>query len=137
MSTCCDRLRRQRGDILLDALIGVLVAALVGGGIAHLTARIMDSQRQARVSQIALVELRNALLDEGLSLCGTALPLSLPDGPAAEVECAAAAPLTLSIGGAGYTVTPPAAIVIEADAEALGLGTGGGADPPLTLGTRQ
>ena len=77
MSIYCNP-RRQRGDILLESLIGVLIAALAAGGIAHLLGRINDSQREAKVEQLALRQMRDDLHDKGLALCGTTPTLSLP-----------------------------------------------------------
>lgn len=141
MSNCCRRPRRQRGDILLESLIGVLITALIGGGMAFLCARLMDSQREAGIERLAVERLRNSLLDQGLALCGTSPTLSSwPGGgaPAATVHCPAPVAVTVTLGGTGYAVAPPAAVRLEVAAAALGL-AGGGTDAgqPLVVGTQQ
>ena len=133
MSICSEH--RQRGDILLEALVGVLIAALAAGGIAHLAGRVNDSQRQAKVEQLALEQMRNKLHDDGVTLCGTTPSLTLPGNltPTIDVPCSDATPVTVTIDGHNYTVTPPREVSIEADAGSLGLSDG----DPLSLGTGQ
>ena len=133
MSICSEH--RQRGDILLEGLIGVLIAALAAGGIAHLAGRVNDSQRQAKVEQLALEQMRNELHDDGVTLCGTTPSLTLPGDltPTITVPCSAATTVTVTIDSIDYTVTPPLEVSIAADAGSLGL-SGSNA---LTLGTRQ
>ena len=145
MSICSEH--RQRGDILLEALVGVLIAALAAGGIAHLAGRVNDSQRQAKVEQLALEQMRNKLHDDGVTLCGTTPSLTLPGDltPTITVTCSATT-VPVKIGTCdrtvtpptcnythNYTVTPPLEVSIAADAGSLGL-SGSNA---LTLGTRQ
>lgn len=44
MSTCSNCTRHQRGDVLLEALVGVLITCLIGAGLAGVTARVLNSQ---------------------------------------------------------------------------------------------
>ena len=132
MSICSEH--RQRGDILLEALVGVLIAALAAGGIAHLAGRVNDSQRQAKVEQLALEQMRNELHDDGVTLCGTTPSLTLPGlTPTIDVPCSDPTTVTVIIDTHNYTVTPPREVSIAAEADSLGL-SGSNA---LTLGTRQ
>ena len=133
MSICSEH--RQRGDILLEALVGVLIAALAAGGIAHLAGRVNDSQRQAKVEQLALEQMRNKLHDDGVTLCGTTPSLTLPGNltPTIDVPCSAATTVTVTIDGLNYEVPPPREVSIAAAAGSLGL-SGSNA---LSLGTRQ
>ena len=135
MSICSEH--RQRGDILLEALVGVLIAALAAGGIAHLAGRVNDSQRQAKVEQLALEQMRNELHDDGVTLCNTTPSLTLPGNltPTITVNCIAATTttVTVTIDTHNYIVTPPREVSIEAAAGSLGLSDG----DPLSLGTRQ
>ena len=133
MSICSEH--RQRGDILLEGLIGVLIAALAAGGIAHLAGRVNDSQRQAKVEQLALEQMRNELHDDGVTLCDTTPSLTLPGNltPTIDVPCSDPTTVTVIIDTHNYTVTPPLEVSIAADAGSLGL-SGSNA---LSLGTRQ
>ena len=133
MSICSEH--RQRGDILLEALVGVLIAALAAGGIAHLAGRVNDSQRQAKVEQLALEQMRNELHDDGVTLCGTTPSLTLPGNltPTIDVPGSDPTPVPVIIDTHNYTVTPPREVSIAAEADSLGLG----GSNALTLGTRQ
>ena len=134
MSICSEH--RQRGDILLEALVGVLIAALAAGGIAHLAGRVNDSQRQAKVEQLALEQMRNKLHDDGVTLCNTTPSLTLPGNltPTIDVPCSdPTTTVTVIIDTHNYTVTPPREVSITAEAGSLGL-SGSNA---LRLGTRQ
>ena len=133
MSICSEH--RQRGDILLEALVGVLIAALAAGGIAHLAGRVNDSQRQAKVEQLALEQMRNELHDDGATLCDTTPSRTLPGNltPTITVNCSAATTVTVTIDGLNYEVPPPREVSIAAAAGSLGL-SGSNA---LSLGTRQ
>ena len=133
MSICSEH--RQRGDILLEALVGVLIAALAAGGIAHLAGRVNDSQRQAKVEQLALEQMRNELHDDGVTLCDTTPSLTLPGNltPTIDVTCSDATTVTVTIDTIDYIVEPPREVSIAADAGSLGL-SGSNA---LSLGTRQ
>ena len=133
MSICSEH--RQLGDILLAALLGVFIAALAAGGIAHLAGRVNDSQRQAKVEQLALEQMRNKLHDDGVTLCNTTPSLTLPGNltPTITVNCSAATTVTVTIDGLNYEVPPPREVSIAAAAGSLGL-SGSNA---LSLGTRQ
>ncbi|MCD9004673.1 type II secretion system GspH family protein [Luteimonas sp. XNQY3] len=141
MRTCSesprhDRAHRQRGDILLESLIAVLIAAIVGGGMAWLASRILDNQREARLSHLAVEALRNALLDQGVGVCGTAVTLALPGGlsPPAEVTCDDDDAIALTLAGHSHAIAPPPRITLEIGPADLGLDDTG---PPLTLGSQQ
>lgn len=133
MSICSEH--RQRGDILLEALVGVLIAALAAGGIAHLAGRVNDSQRQAKVEQLALEQMRNKLHDDGVTLCGTTPSLTLPGNltPTIHVPCSDPTTVTVTIDTIDYIVEPPREVSITAEAGSLGLSDG----DPVSLGTGQ
>lgn len=127
MSRCCDRRgRRQRGDILFEALIGVLITAVIGAGLAHVLARVMLAQRDSRVEQLAVGQVRAGLQTQGLALCAQGeLPLPLPGELAGARAAVACAPATAQVSfGADYTTPPldlPARIVVSVPAGELAL----------------
>lgn len=129
MSPCTERSRRhlQRGDILLESLVGVLLTAIIGAGLAHVLAGVMAAQRDTRVEQLTVGHVRNSLQSQGLALCAQAeLPLQLPGGMGdakARVTCQ---PHTADISfGTDYVATAvdlPPRIVVSVEASALDLG---------------
>lgn len=141
MSTCFKSRSRERGDALLEALIGVLITTLIGGGMAHVVATIMNSQRDAKVENIVVEKLRGQLHSGGVGLCDAAkisLKLTSTVEKDATVSCATATPTTLEVNGVSLAVTPPRRIdlkVAAADLEAKG--ASGKNDVDLLLSSRQ
>ena len=86
--------RAQRGDALLEALIGILLLAILGLGLSYSAARMLASQRYAATHGIMVAQMRNALETRGLTnLCSAA-----PDAISIEPD-----------GGSKYSVQLPAA----------------------------
>ena len=61
--------RRQRGDVLLEALIAVLITAIIGAGTAYMTGRLAISAKDQRLEGIASQQMRELLQRYGASLC--------------------------------------------------------------------
>jgi hypothetical protein len=104
---------RQRGDALLEALIGILLLGAVGLGLSYASARVMVSQRNLNAQNAVLMQMGNSLAGTGLStLC------SATTGPIVSVAGTnlTLAPLTCTKG----TVTVS--------------GSGGGLDATLSTG---
>ena len=53
---------RQRGDILLEALIGMLLLGIIGLGIVHVISRVSVSQKDMNVHNLVVTKLRTQLL---------------------------------------------------------------------------
>lgn len=102
--------RKQRGDFLLEALIGMVLMAIVSMGVVYATSKASVSQRDMQVQEIAIAHLR-ARLQSGVDLCAANQSISLPGGVTAAVEtqgCDGASPasLTAQIGDATITGVP-------------------------------
>lgn len=73
---------RQRGGMLLESIIGMLILSLVGGGIMHSTARMTVAQRDMAVHAVAINQMRNILMSgvtpAGGNACATAPSITLP-----------------------------------------------------------
>jgi len=98
--------RRQRGDILIESLIGVVLMSIMGLGITYITSRAVVSQRDMKLQNIAVSQMRNLLALNGKALCtNTALAsITLPTQTAPvplNVTCSAATAVT--IGGRSVT----------------------------------
>lgn len=69
---CIERSRRrghtQRGDALLEALIGFMLLMVLGLGLSYAAARAMNSQRYASTQNIALNQMRGLLQDDAKGL---------------------------------------------------------------------
>ena len=82
---CTDPRRAQRGDALLEALVGILLLALLGLGLSHAAARMLAAQRYAAAHGIVVAQMRNALETQGIAdLCitppaGSTLPATTVD----------------------------------------------------------
>jgi len=147
MSTCSERTRRrralQRGDMLMEALIAVLLLGLLGAGMGAVATYVLAAQRDTRMQGLAIVAMRQLLRDQGELLCtgpatrtirvgGDDLALDVP----VSITCEAAAPLVQvrATGTAAITVAAPRAVSLHLQPEALGLYPGGG---PIVVGTHQ
>lgn len=63
--------RQQRGEMLLEALVGMVLLGVLGLGLSYATARILAQQRYANTQDLALGQMRFALESQGLqALCG-------------------------------------------------------------------
>ena len=120
MSTCFDPRRRQRGDMMLEALVGVLITSVIGAGLAHVVGRVLSSQRDAKVENLVVEQLRSQLQGEGLGLCG-GLTVALPDGDkTVNVECVSEA-ANVTVSGITHAVDAPQRIDLEVSASDLGV----------------
>lgn len=61
------KLRRQRGDILAESMIGVLLFAIAGMGISHIASNVAVSQRDAKVQHQVVNELRSLVINRSNS----------------------------------------------------------------------
>ncbi|WP_248796088.1 hypothetical protein [Pseudomonas sp. MWU13-2105] len=59
----------QRGDVLLESLIGILLMAIVGLGITYAASRAAVSQRDMKLENIVVAQMRSLLEQYGAQLC--------------------------------------------------------------------
>lgn len=66
----CTEMRRgrQRGDALLEALVAIVLAAVVGLGLAYAATRIAHGQRFMSTQNLAVHDMREGLLQKGFVL---------------------------------------------------------------------
>lgn len=84
---CTDTRRFQRGDALLEALIGILLLAILGLGLSHSAARMLSSQRYAATHSIVVAQMRNAVQTLGLEhLCSNSSTISITTVQGGEVN---------------------------------------------------
>ena len=108
---CTDPRRAQRGDALLEALVGILLLALLGLGLSHAAARMLAAQRYAAAHGIVVAQMRNALETNGVQdLCSGAATATLPivDRKTGEPIFSAIALPAPECSRDTVTITPPA-----------------------------
>lgn len=74
-------LSAQRGGMLIESLIGMLILGIIGGGIMHSTARMAAGQREMAVNHVAVSQMRTLLMNRSagaVDLCEQAPSLTLP-----------------------------------------------------------
>lgn len=94
---------KQRGDFLIESMIGVLLMGIVGAGVTFVTSRVSVSQQQMAMQEIAVSKLRGMLLANGssISLCnGPSTPyVYLPNSEALRVTVTCSSNVTATIAG--------------------------------------
>jgi type II secretory pathway pseudopilin PulG len=116
---------RQRGDILLEALISVLVMSVIGAGTAYITSKMAIGAKNVRVNGAAVTQMRMLLQQYGPGLCSGAANSSMASVvmPASfsvqqlNVQCSTTN--TVTVGG--LSVSQPTSVVLCAPASAGGL----------------
>ena len=114
---CTDPRRAQRGDALLEALVGILLLALLGLGLSHAAARMLAAQRYAAAHGIVVAQMRNALETNGVQdLCSGAATATLPivDRKTGEPIFSAIALPAPECSRDTVTITPPAGSTLPA-----------------------
>ncbi len=111
--------RRQRGDVLMESLIGVVLMSVIGLGVTYTTSRVLVSQRDMNVQNLTVTQMRNLLQQYGTSLCsGQAnsakavlnLPTALADSSLnLDVTCSAAPTVVVQ----GVTVDPTKTLALK------------------------
>jgi len=106
----------QRGGILIESLIGLLILGLIGGGIMHSTARLTVAQRDMTVQNIAVSQMRTILMTGknalGVDVCIAAPSIQLPGEQGqvtVTVKGCAPAPMAISgitLDGTALTAQP-------------------------------
>jgi Tfp pilus assembly protein PilV len=109
----CSRRGRQRGDALFEALVGIVVASVVGLGLAYSASRLMLGQLYVSTQNAVLDQMVNDLTSTGVSTL-----------------CAGTAPPNVAVRSATITMTAPtcqtAAITVSLNGgtQSQSLGTG-------------
>lgn len=81
--------RQQRGDFLIESLIGLVLMAIIGMGVVFVTSKMSISQKDMRLQEIAVNQMRALLLNNGtggINICTVAPQVKLPGIPDADIE---------------------------------------------------
>ena len=124
--------RAERGDALLEALVGVLLSAVLVLGAAYTATRIAMSQSQSRTQAMAITQLRNLLQEtaDTSAWCQGASPPAIRIRPAdaslAPIDLAVTATCTTPAGVTlgSVSITPPARVKLSVTSRSLFGGAG-------------
>lgn len=105
--------RRQHGDALLEALVALLLVAILGMGSAYTASRVAVSHKYARTQAMAVSQLRQMLQNPGdvTAWCAGAAPPPVLIRPADRQAAPIALAVTVSCTAAGATTIGGKAIV--------------------------
>ena len=107
--------RTQRGDFLIESLIGVLLIGIVGVGIAQTAQRVSKTQSLTQEQAIAIANLEGlAKGGRQISACNGVVTAAQLKGFQVDAvnsaACQAPVPLPVQINGVTVQVNPPAII---------------------------
>lgn len=153
MYRCSDATGRlQRGDALLEALLGVLLTAIIGAGLAHVLARTLSNRADAKLENAAVMQLRSQLQTQGRGLCtgttgiqkptGGNIDVSVSCGPVeatvSVIDPATGTPVLSSTGASlSRDIAAPEEISLSVAASDLQLTGAGSSAAPLVVGNKQ
>lgn len=115
--------RRQRGDFFIEALISIALMSIVVVGSLYMSTRAMVAQRNMRMQEVAIDQMRSALMANksgGSDLCTGIPEVTLPDGTNLTVTVTGCN-LTTSVVVNGVTVDAvPVPLSLSVDSELVG-----------------
>lgn len=105
-------MRNQRGDFLIESLIGLVLMAIIGMGVVFVTSKMSVAQKDMRLQEIAVNQMRALLLNNGtggINICAVTPDVKLPGIPDSDIEvevigCGETTPA--SIGGVAIADVP-------------------------------
>lgn len=128
-------MRQQKGEVFLESLIGVLLTAWLGAGMAFCSAQILAAKADTKIINAAVLEMRSVLRNKGDSVCGTSPAVSVL-GKNITLTVTCQAQNDLRVGSAGGTIAIAAPQKVELSASATDLGLRDGDDVVVGSGER-
>ncbi len=102
---------RQRGDVLLESLIGILLMSIIGLGITYASSRAAVSQRDMKLQNIVVNQMRSLLEQNGALLCSSKAALLVVSIVPITATCTSAPAMT--VGTSTITGgTPQSSVVL-------------------------
>jgi hypothetical protein len=133
LSTCSPLLRSQAGDFLIEAIIGLVLMAIVAVGVTTVTAKVEKGKRDMSVQELAVSQLRELLIRHGngtVNLCdSTVETISLPtETTPLTVTATGCNPIAGTVNGVTFTdLKQPIVLSVGSDSGPYGKITVGGA----------
>ncbi|MDZ7924927.1 MAG: hypothetical protein U5M23_12945 [Marinagarivorans sp.] len=105
LTKACPTTKKQDGGMLIESLIGVLIMAILGGGIMHVTSRMLNTQHDTAVANVVVNELRPLIMSRNVCVATTGSASS--GSGSSESTTYTAANKTINVPGAanGMAVT--------------------------------
>lgn len=118
-------MHKQQGEVFLESLIGVLLTAWLGAGMAFCASQIMAAKTDTKIINAAVMEMRQVLRVQGDNACGTTPTVSvLGKNITLSVKCQAQNTLSVSSAGGNISIAAPQKVELSASAKSLGLRDG-------------
>lgn len=127
--------RTQKGEVFLESLIGVLLTAWLGAGMAFCASQILAAKADTKIINAAVLEMRQVLRTQGDRVCGTSPTISVL-GKNITLTATCQAQNNLNVAGAGGTISIAAPQKVELSASAKSLGLRDGDDVVVGSGER-
>lgn len=118
-------LQKQRGDLLIESLIGMVLMAIIGMGVVFVTSKMSVSQKDMRLQEIVVNQLRAYLINNGtgtIDLCTVKPVINVPGIQIAQDKIlvhGCGTFVTASVNGASVA-NVPSPLVISVEDAALG-----------------
>ena len=114
--------RAQRGDLLIESLIGLVLMAIVGMGVVYVTSKMSVAQKDMNLQGIAINQLRAYLVSNGngsIDLCDATKEKIKLVGVEVDADVQGCG-LTTTAVIKGTTVTIPKPLLISVNHTSLG-----------------
>lgn len=122
--------RAQRGDMLIEAMIGLLLMSIIGLSLSMAAGRASIAQKNINVRNIAVTQLRDLLQRNGsgtLDLCSQSTTVSLPGDLKLPVTVSGCTTTSITVDGLVIAdVAPPLRLSISDKTLGGMLNVGGG-----------
>lgn len=111
-STSAKSLCTQRGDFLIESLIGMVLMAIIGMGVVFVTSKMSTAQKDMRVQEIAVNQMRALLLNNGtggINICDVTPSVKIPGVADSDVKTeviGCGATISATIGGVTISDVP-------------------------------
>ncbi len=122
----------QKGDALIESMVGVLLMSIIGLGLMKIGLQTLHGRPAVQFEGLAILQMRELLLNNGADLCGTAQTIKLLDSQLDTLDvgitCTAGEAATLN-GVTLDSATVPEQVSLEVESnsyfqEALEVGGG-------------
>ncbi len=82
-------MKKQRGDFLIESLVGMVLMAIIGVGVVSVTGKVSIAHQDMNIQTIAINQMRSRLSSNGFAgadICTASQDFELPTGDTVVVE---------------------------------------------------